>query len=246
MTTSMTSRALDRSNPIAWLPCAALLSACAGTTGGADHGAPLHAVAWPIDNVANVAGYELETLGQPRPAGGSPSPSVCFAGQDGLVFPVNPLDAQPEYTIQVLFKPDPAGPAKQQFLHLQDGSDNRVLMEIRLAPDGRWYLHSFVRSGKQEQELAAPELVHDAAAWYWVALTYRDGELSQFVNARRQAFAMPSLVPMRRGNMSVGIRLSAENGFKGCVRELRFATAALPATELARDVDAPSVLARVP
>jgi hypothetical protein len=207
------------------------LAGCGGTQSAPAGANRVLAVSWPIDNTQNIGGYQLESLGNPAPA---PGLGLCFdGGKDGLIFPVNPLDAQDAFTIQVLLKPDRAGAGKQQFLHLQDAADNRVLMEIRLA-DESWYLHSFVQSGDQKQELSDDELQHSADQWHWVALTYADGEVRHYVAAREQGRANPTLPPMRRGEMSLGTRLTRENWFKGCIRELRFATAALAATELAR------------
>jgi hypothetical protein len=39
---------------------------------------------------------------------------------------------------------------------------------------------------------------------------------------------------MKSGQLGIGFKLSEENYFRGCVRELRFANAALPPEKLAK------------
>jgi hypothetical protein len=215
------------------LGAAAATLSCAGTQKreGADQ---VHAVAWPVDNTREIGGYPVETVGKPKVAGGDQGKSLCFGGEDAVVLPINPLDMQYDFTIQALIKPIPGGGEVQQFLHLQDGDDSRVLLEIR-NNDENWRLHTFVRSGKEQMDVETEVETHDVDKWYWVALTYdqESSTLRHYVNGYEEGRATFARTPMKRGEMAIGTRLSREHFFKGCVREVRFATAALSGEELA-------------
>ena len=149
---------------------------------------------------------------------------------------INPLDAQTQFTIQVLFKPEADGPGQQQFLHLDDENAGRVLMETRLGTDNRWYLHSFASTSGGRAQLATAGALHRADEWHWAALTYTNGTIRHYVDGQQEASAELKFDPMKSGKMSIGSRLNQENWFKGCIRALRFANAALPAHLLERDV----------
>ena len=206
---------------------------CAGaqTREGTDR---VHAVAWPVDNTREIGGYPVETVGEPKVTDEEPGKALCFGGEDAVVLPINPLDMQYDFTIQALIKPTPGGGEVQQFLHLQDGEDSRVLLELR-NDDENWRLHTFVRSGKEQMDVETEVDTHDVDEWYWVALTYdqESSTLRHYVNGYEEGHANFARAPMKRGEMAIGTRLSREHFFKGCVREVRFATAALSAEELA-------------
>lgn len=220
---------------IALVSSAAAVSAfaCASTQkrDGADK---VYAVAWPVDNTREIGGYRVETVGEPKVEKEDQGSSLCFGGEDAVVLPVNPLDMQYDFTIQALIKPIPGGGEVQQFLHLEDGDDSRVLLELR-NNDENWRLHTFVRSGKEQMDVETEVDTHDVDKWYWVALTYEQesSTLRHYVNGYEEGHATFARVPMKRGEMAIGTRLSREHFFKGCVREVRFATAALSPEELA-------------
>src|SRR4051812_37827011 len=94
-----------------------LLAGCAHT-GAIDSSKP---VVWNVDSLVSIAGQKPEVLGEPRPMSEQGHKSLCFDGKsDGLFLPVNPIAGWPQFTIEILFKPDGDGPAEQRFLHIQD------------------------------------------------------------------------------------------------------------------------------
>jgi hypothetical protein len=211
------------------------LAGCGAAQSDPKHAEPIHAVAWPLDDLTSVGGYRVNRVGAPTLLAESPG-GVCLGGsKDGLLFPVNPLDAQYEFTVQALVRPAPGGELKQQFLHLQDeDGENRVLLETRTT-GSKWQLHAFVKSGEAQADIDATGS-HPTGEWSWVALTQEEGTFRLYVNGQQEGTANVAVVPMKRGEMAVGFRLSRENWFTGCVSELRFATAALPSTDLASEV----------
>ena len=119
---------------------------------------------------------------------------------------------------------------------MQDNDgESRVLLEVNVLDSESWRLHSFISAGKDKQELENDETSHDLGKWYWVAMTYNqeNNELHHFVNGYQETTATFVRPPMKKGEMGIGSKLSREHFFKGCVREVRFTTAALSADKLA-------------
>jgi len=133
----------------------------------------------------------------------------------------------------VLFKPELGGAPRQQILHLADAEGGNVLLDLAVGARGDFRLHSFAKVGDEKRDIDGPRVPPKAHAWYWAALTYSDETARLFLNGREQAVAHFALSPMTHGEMGLGYKLSEENWFRGCVREVRFANAALPAQELA-------------
>src|SRR5688500_5257623 len=80
-------------------------SSCGGAQSEAKSAEKIHHVAWPLENSSVIGGYEVKRVGDPASNSESPG-GVCFNGADqGLLFPVNPLDAQYDFTVQALVKP---------------------------------------------------------------------------------------------------------------------------------------------
>ena len=244
MTCTTTAR---RMRAISVCVLALAASGCGGARGDAQSADKIHHVAWPLDSVSLIGGYTVKRVGAPSLNGESPG-GVCMNGADqGLHFPVNPLDAQYDFTVQALVKPVHDGEDKQILLHLQDSDgENRLMIETRTAGK-TWSLHSFVKSGEAQSDIELGTM-YPTDTWHWVALTYTRGTFRQYVNAVPEGVVPLEVAPMKTGEMAVGFRLSRENWFNGCVAELRFATTALASNELERDVPSrpPNPSAAVP
>jgi hypothetical protein len=208
---------------------------CGGARGEAQSADEIHHVAWPLDSVSLIGGYAVKRVGEPSLNTESPG-GVCLNGTNqGLLFPVNPLDAQYDFTLQALVKPAHDGEGKQILLHLQDSDgENRLMIETRTAGK-KWSLHSFVKSGEAQSDIELGTM-YPTDTWHWVALTYTRGTFRQYVNGVPEGVVPLEVAPMKTGEMAVGFRLSRENWFNGCVAELRFATTALASNQLERDV----------
>lgn len=194
------------------------------------------AITWAIGNAPATEGHALSVLGAPTVGASDLGPTVCFDGKgDALLFPVNALEGLTEFTLEVLVKPDPDGSTEQRFLHVQeDGAENRALLELRVTSEASFYVHSFLRSGEAQLALMSEKQLHPTARWYWLALTYKAGQMSHSVNGVQEAEGNVNFAPLGKGQMSLGARLNRESWFKGCVREIRISPIALPAAELER------------
>lgn len=191
---------------------------------------------WAVGSTTNIGGHAVGMLGEPQVHSGEHGPAVCFDGQDdGLIMPVNPLEGLSEFTIQVLFKPEAGGLTEQRFLHLEeDDTENRALVELRLTPDGNFYLDTFLRSGEQKLTLVDPKKLHPAGRWYWAALSYKDRTMRHYIDGQEEASGTVTFAALKGGKMSLGVRLNRVSWFKGCISVVHFTPKALPQAELQR------------
>jgi hypothetical protein len=206
--------------------CAALALPCrAGET-----------IVWSVDDTSTIGGRAVERLGAPAVQETDIGKAVHFDGTaDALVVPANPVQGWTQFTVEVLLRLGTGGPAEQRLLHIQeDATENRLLVETRLTPEGRWYLDTFLKSGENRRTLAAPDALHGTGEWHWVALVYDGGEMRHFVDAGQEAAGPVVFAPLAPGRTSIGARLNRVSWYKGEIREIRFHPRALPPAELQR------------
>ena len=211
-----------------------LVAACATVHAGQEG---QRQMTWKIDNLRSIDGHRTTVLGAPRVIVGDGGKAVEFDGKDdGLIVDALPLAGATAFTLEIVFRPDAGGPKEQRFFHLQeDGTENRVLVETRLTGDGRWYLDTFIRSGKTNQTLASPARVHPVGKWHHVALVFDGQEMRHYVNRRKELWArLPSFTPLRAGKTSIGVRMNRVYWFKGAIRAARFTRRPLLPSEFLR------------
>ena len=192
---------------------------------------------WTFDRLDRIGGHPTTVLGHPRLVHTPVGSAVEFNGVDAaLVIDVHPLAGATTFTWEAIFRPDGGEPA-QRWLHLQqDGSDNRMLFELRIV-DGRWYFDSFVHSGDADKALINPERLHPLGAWYHVAAVYDGREFRNYVNGVQEGAAEIHFDPQGAGRSSVGVRMNLVNYFKGAIHLARFTRRALQPTEFLKVSD---------
>jgi hypothetical protein len=227
-----------------WVFAAGLIGVvCAGESrlGAAESQAaasPLAPVVWQFDQPAAVAGLSTEMLGTPRVVESAGGRFMQFDGaHDGLIVPINPLARLPRFTIEVLVRPEVGGGPEQRFLHVQDEVGNRVLLEIRLTPEGQWALDTFMLSGASRLTLLDRSRIHPAGRWHWVALRYDGHRMTSWVDGRQELEGVIEFPPMKSGQTSLGVRLNRASWFKGAIREVRFHPGALAGDALQKAKD---------
>jgi Concanavalin A-like lectin/glucanases superfamily len=195
-------------------------------------------VVWQFDQPAAIAGLPTEMLGAPRIVESAGGRFVQFDGaHDGLVVPVNPLARRSQFTIEVLIRPEAGGGPEQRFLHVQDEFGNRVLLEIRLTPEGQWALDTFMLSGMNRLTLLDRSRTHPLGQWHWVALRYDGQRMTSWVDGRQELEGATEFAPMQSGQTSLGVRLNRASWFKGAIREVRFHPGALAGNALQKAKD---------
>jgi Concanavalin A-like lectin/glucanases superfamily len=214
-----------------WWLAAALVAA--PMTGAVDGGPSKNSLVWPVDSVKLVGGHVPIVFGAPVAA--VAGRGLRFDGNgDALILPVDPIAGLKQFTIEVLFEPEEGGPTAQRFLHIEDESGSRTLMEIRMGPDGRWCLDTFLLCRGTRITLIDRTRLHPAGREYWVALRCDGRRMDHFVNGIREGEGDVLFTPFGRGRMSLGARLNRISWFKGVIREVRIHPTALSAENLQR------------
>jgi hypothetical protein len=194
-------------------------------------------VVWRFEDVRGAGRPSTTVLGEPRAVTEDGRKALRFNGQsDGLIFAQNPLAGWKEFTVEVLFKPDGDGPAEQRFVHMEDRSQNRALIETRVTAGGHWYLDTYLHVGSADQGLTLvdKEKRHPADRWYWAALVFDGRTMSHFLDGTKEKEGRIAFGPMGEGRTSVGVRLNQVFWFKGCIAEVRFHPRALGPGDLQR------------
>jgi hypothetical protein len=190
--------------------------------------APPAAETWQFDNPERIGGHKATVLGHPRVI----RKALEFNGVDDAIFlGTHPLAGAETFTWEVSFRPDRGGAAEQRFFHLQvDGSDDRMLFEIRIAGD-EWCLDTFVKSGTNSGTLLDRSKLHPLGVWYRVEAVYDGHELRNYVDGVLQGAGELKSALQGPGQTSVGVRFNKRDYFKGAIRTARFTPRALPVSE---------------
>ena len=192
---------------------------------------------WSLNNLTTLGGAPLSVWGAPTRSTDEGAQVLRFDGKtDGLLVPSVPIADWKCFTIEILFSPDPEGLPEQRFLHLEDEKGRRVLIELRLLPDGQWCLDTFLYSDAGHRlALIDRTKAHPSGRWYWAALSFADGRMTHFVNGVKECEGAIQFEPLHaKGRTSLGVRQNKVSWFKGAIREVRFTPEALPAEALQR------------
>src|SRR5688500_7929055 len=101
---------------------------------------------WTFDRIDRIGGHPTTVVGNPRVVETPIGRAVEFDGVDDALFvDAHPLAGAKTFTWEAMFRPD-GGEREQRWFHLQEnGTENRMLFEIRMMGD-RWFLDSFTFS----------------------------------------------------------------------------------------------------
>ncbi len=152
---------------------------------------------------------------------------------DGFVVPSNPLAGAGQFTIEILFRADPGGPAEQRFLQIEGEADNWITLETRLDA-GQWSLDAYLKSATDRRTLLDRTRTHPAGSWHWAALRYDGQQMTSFVDGRRELTGPVEFAALGKGRSSVGVRLNQVYWFAGDIALIRFTDEALDPGELRR------------
>lgn len=218
--------ALARASVAVGLLCGLLGAATRGQTHAEDR-----PVLWTFGRLDRLGSHATTVLGSPRVVETPIGKAVEFDGvDDALLVEVHPLAGARTFTWEAIFRPDGGSPA-QRWFHLQeDGSQNRMLFEIRVVGD-QWFLDSFNFSATGEKALMNRNSLHPLGAWYHVAAVYDGKVFSNYVNGVRDGAAEIELAPQGPGRSSIGVRITLVDYFKGAIHSSRFTRRALSPAE---------------
>jgi len=187
---------------------------------------------WHFDNLTKIGGHTVTLVGDPHLIATAQGKAVEFNGVgDAIFLDVHPLAAAQTWTWEAIFRPDVGGNPEQRFFHLQEnGTDSRMLMEIRII-DGKWCLDSFGKSGPDQTFLLDKTKLYPLGAWYNITTVYDGHEFRNYVNGELQGTSQAYLGPQSAGACSIGVRYNKRDFFKGAVSAARMTPRALQPSE---------------
>jgi hypothetical protein len=146
---------------------------------------------------------------------------------DGIFVEAMPISGLEQFTIEVILRPESGGNFEQRFLHIGEVNGDRVLFELRSIPEG-WYLDGYIRNGDQQCTLIDPKRVYPSDAWYHTAYVVDHGNISTWVNGKKELEGKIDLTPLKTGKTSIGVRQNEVSWFRGTIYKIRITPKALP------------------
>ncbi len=226
----------------------------AGTDGatGTDGANPADSVVWLVDNLQSLGGHPIsKVLDAPMVTDTPAGKAVQFNGVgDALFVNTQPLAGFPQFTVEVIFRPDAGGAQAQRWFHMQGPGNDRVLFEMRIAGNN-WFLVSFVASGPATARAYAVAFPHPVGSWYHAAIVADGASMKHYINggyenagpcpmtegctpADVKMLTSPyplAYAPIGTGSTALGCRITQTAFLKGAIRLARFTPRALVPAE---------------
>jgi hypothetical protein len=196
---------------------------------------PAAAVTWNFTRLDEIGGHKTTLAGSPRLVDTVDGKAIEFDGiGDGVFVEFSPLTGLKQFTAEVIFRPYAGGAKEQRFLHFQEeGSDNRLLFEIRIVED-RWFLDTFIKSGGGNHTLFAEKSTHEIGPWYHAAVVVDGATMRHYVNGKEELSTPIKYEPQDNGRTSIGVRINKVSWFKGAVWQVRITPAVLSPRDFLR------------
>jgi hypothetical protein len=193
---------------------------------------PATVIEWKLNRLDAIGGHKSTLIGSPRLTETPAGQTVSFDGQSAIFLDVNPLAGLTQFTVEVVFQPAATGGKEQRFVHFQEeGSDNRLLFELRLIDDNRWFLDTFIKSGEGNYTLFADKSPHPSGPWYHAAVVMDGQTMRHFVNGIEEMSTPIKFAPQKSGKTSLGVRQNKVSWYTGALREVRITPRPLLPTE---------------
>lgn len=182
-------------------------------------------------STARQPGVTVE--GAPGKVPGPHGQALAFDGHaDRVVLQQNPLAGADEFTLEVVLRPRDVYPQSPEprFLHIEAASnpDRRLTMELRLTAQHQWYLDAFIKSDDDKLTLIDATRVHAVGQWAHVAVTYRAGTFTTYVDGKPELQGAVRYQPIPDdARTSIGARLNRVHWFAGDIATVRVTHAAL-------------------
>jgi hypothetical protein len=183
---------------------------------------PHHTTEWKLERLIKAPLQGQTLSGRPEVISALHGKAVQFNGRDDAIFlNENPLKDLPQFTVEVVIRPDPKGGFEQRYLHLGEVNSDRVLLELRLTEDNQWYLDAYMKSGESFLTMVDTNLVHPAGEWYHIAFVVDNGKMTTYINGKHELEGKIAFSPFKAGQASIGVRLNKKSWFKGAIDEIR-------------------------
>lgn len=200
-------------------------------------------VTWQLDNLSSIGGHTTTVIGDPTVVSTPFGDGIRFDGNDGVIVDANPIAGASQFTMEMLFLPDPIvnpGSNEPRIFHVQSDPappDHRAILEGRVTADNQnWYLDTFLLSQSasspnpsvtQSLALIDPSKTHPLGQWYGYAMVYDGAEVRAYVNGQLDLSGALAVLGTADGHTSLGMRINVRKFFEGVIAQVRFSTSAL-------------------
>jgi hypothetical protein len=179
-------------------------------------------VEWVLAVLNESSSSGQTKAGNPQTIDSPYGKAVQFDGKgDALFLNADPLLNLHQFTIEVIMRPDPNGPAEQRFLQMGEVNGERVMMETRLTPDDQWYLDAYVRSGDSSRTLIDKTMLHPTSTWHHVAFIVDNGRMDTYVDGKHELEGKVPFSPFTKGKTSIGVRMNRVYWYKGAIYKIK-------------------------
>ena len=186
-----------------------------------------------ISDFISHTSKEVSLLGTPKIVDSPFGKAVLFDGvDDGILLDYTPLLGLPNFTVEVIMRPDTDGLKEQRFLHLGELNGELIMLETRLTEDGFWYVDGFVSSGDEKLILIDSMKLHPLNEWYNVAMVNNNGSVELFINGKEELKGELTFSPFKKGKSSIGVRQNKVFWYKGVIYKIRITPEALKPEDL--------------
>ena len=195
-------------------------------------------VIWNVDNLSSIGGYSVTKYGNPKVITTSVGNAVEFDGVNSrLQVQGFPLTGSSEFSIEVLFNPyNSATTVEPRFFHAEEPAMNtnkRITLECRFDGINSWYGDTFIKDGSSNKTLIDATKLHLTNQWMYIALTYANGVMKQFVNGVEELSGTVNYVGLSpNAQVSLGGRMNNVAYLKGAISKVIFTPKALTSEEL--------------
>ena len=193
---------------------------------------------WYLNRTDSIGGYKTTALNEyPSFTSTIQGDALLFDGiNDALFIENNPLGNASSFTIEIILRPDSStnpDNIEQRYIHIRgrENDNRRVLLELRLTNDQKWFLDTYIRSEVNGRTLIDSSLTHQTGEWYHVALVYDNGMMRHYVNGVEEASGEVTFVPVKNGQISIGVRQGPRCWFKGAIHLIKFTRRSLQPDE---------------
>jgi len=176
---------------------------------------------WAISNLLNQKTDSVKVLGSPIIVPTKYGKAVEFNGKnDAIIVDKMPLAGLEVFTVEMIFNPYNGGNFEQRIFHCGEITNSRVLLELRSVPKG-WYFDAFIKAGNEKHTLIDSTLIHPHNQWYHVAFVVNRGQLTTYINGRKELEAKINMTAFFSGKTSIGVRQTENSWFKGMIYKIK-------------------------
>jgi len=176
---------------------------------------------WTISRLLKKKTDSVKVLGSPTIVPTKYGKAVEFNGENAAIFiDKMPLAGLEVFTVEMIFNPYSGGNFEQRIFHCGEITNSRVLLELRSVPKG-WYFDAFIKAGTEKHTLIDSTLLHPHNQWCHVAFVVNHGQLTTYINGKKELEAKINMSAFFTGRTSIGVRQTENSWFKGMIYKIK-------------------------